>query len=108
MSHRTAAACYRELGAELKRLRQSAGLNEMDISRKLNWSPSKVSRIENGIRRFGILDVIDYLGLCGVYGNYGAEYHALCREAELNQGHWLRRHEPDLPDAARSLIYHEN
>ena len=82
MSNRTAGGCYRELGAELRKLRESAGLNEVEVSRKLNWSPSKVSRIENGFRRASIFDVIDYIGECGIYGKYGAKYHAMCREAE--------------------------
>jgi transcriptional regulator with XRE-family HTH domain len=108
MSDRTLTACYRELGAELKKLRESAGLNEIDVSRKLSWSPSKVSRMENGFRKIAILDLIDYIALCGIYGKHGADYHAMCREAELNQGHWLRMYENGLPDTTRSLIYHES
>jgi Domain of unknown function (DUF5753) len=31
----------------------------------------------------------------------------MCREAEPKPGHWIRRHDLGLPEATRSLIYHE-
>jgi transcriptional regulator with XRE-family HTH domain len=38
----------RRLGGELKRLREGAGLKLEDVARRLECSPSKISRLENG------------------------------------------------------------
>ncbi|HET6392272.1 MAG TPA: helix-turn-helix transcriptional regulator, partial [Blastococcus sp.] len=38
----------RRLGGELRRLRESAGLKLEDVARRLECSPSKISRLENG------------------------------------------------------------
>jgi transcriptional regulator with XRE-family HTH domain len=42
----------RRLARELRRLREAAGLHGKDVAARLDWSPSKVSRIETG--RIGI------------------------------------------------------
>jgi transcriptional regulator with XRE-family HTH domain len=107
MGDRLDTACYRELGAELRKRREAAGLTTVELARKLGWSVTRVSRSELGHLRLSVVDVITYLAFCGVYGNYGAELHAMCREAEPKPGHWLRRHEDGLPESAASLIYHE-
>ena len=38
----------RRLRHELRRLREEAGLTHAEVARRLEWSPSKVSRIETG------------------------------------------------------------
>ncbi|GII02274.1 helix-turn-helix domain-containing protein [Planobispora takensis] len=38
----------RRLAAELRRLREAAGLNGVQVAKELRWSTSKVSRLENG------------------------------------------------------------
>ncbi|WP_214327301.1 helix-turn-helix domain-containing protein [Nonomuraea sediminis] len=38
----------RKLAAELRRLREDAGLNGVQVSKALRWSTSKISRMENG------------------------------------------------------------
>jgi hypothetical protein len=108
MGDLTSTACYRELGAELRKIREAAGLTEAALSQDLGWSTTKISRSELGYVRLSQVDVIFYLAFCGVHGVHGAELQALCREAETKPGHWLRRHEPTLPDTTRSLIYHES
>ncbi len=40
----------RELGAELRKLRESTGLSGVDFAKVVGWSNSKVSRIEFGLR----------------------------------------------------------
>lgn len=43
----------RRLAAELRRLRESAGMTQEDVAGQLEWDPSKLSRIEN--RQVGII-----------------------------------------------------
>jgi transcriptional regulator with XRE-family HTH domain len=100
-------ACYRELGAELRKIREAAGLTEAELSDKLGWSTTRISRSEHGYVHLSEIDVIVYLAFCGVYGIYGSDQRAMCREAEPKPGHWVRRREAGLPNATRSLIYHE-
>jgi transcriptional regulator with XRE-family HTH domain len=107
MGDLTSTACYRELGAELRKIREAAGLTEAALSQELGWSTTKISRSERGYIRLSQVDVILYLAFCGIYGDHGAELQALCREAEPKPGHWIRRHEQGLPETTRSLIYHE-
>jgi transcriptional regulator with XRE-family HTH domain len=108
MGDLTTTACYRELGAELRKIREAAGLTEAELSGKLGWSTTRISRSERGYVQLSEIDVIVYLAFCGVYGIYGSVQRAMCREAEPKPGYWLRQHEEGLPDATRSLIYHES
>ena len=107
MSEKTTTGCYRELGAELRRVRKAAGMTEEELGDQLGWSGTKVSRSESGYVQLSEIDVILYLAFCGVYGTHGSEQRAMCREAEPKPGHWIRRHEFGLPEVTRSLIYHE-
>jgi transcriptional regulator with XRE-family HTH domain len=54
----------RQLGAELRRLRQRTGRTSVDVARELGWSDSKLSRIETA--RIGI-NGPDLDHLCQVY-----------------------------------------
>ncbi len=56
----------RRLGLELRRLRESAGLNLDASARHLECSPSKISRLENGLSVPKARDVRDLLDLYGV------------------------------------------
>lgn len=56
----------RRLGGELKRLRDEAGLKLEDVAKKLECSPSKVSRLENGKGIPRVRDVRDMLEAYGV------------------------------------------
>ncbi|MDD7941523.1 helix-turn-helix transcriptional regulator [Actinomycetospora lutea] len=56
----------RRLGGELKRLREGAGLKLEDVARKLECSPSKISRLENGKGVPRWRDVRDMLEVYGV------------------------------------------
>ncbi|MCO6006054.1 helix-turn-helix domain-containing protein [Actinoallomurus purpureus] len=57
----------RRLGAELRRLRETAGLTSYEASERLGWSSnSKTSRIENGRISVAWGDVSDMLDLYGV------------------------------------------
>lgn len=56
----------RRLGAELRRLREEAGLLIEDVARVLECSPSKISRLENGKGIPKTRDVRDILALFGI------------------------------------------
>jgi transcriptional regulator with XRE-family HTH domain len=56
----------RRLGIELRRLREAAGLTGEDVAGRLEWSATKVSRIETGRVRAHPGDVRDLLDLYGV------------------------------------------
>jgi transcriptional regulator with XRE-family HTH domain len=56
----------RRLGAELKRLRDRSGLKLEDVARRLECSPSKISRLENGKGIPKSRDVRDMLDVYGI------------------------------------------
>ncbi|MFI9010907.1 helix-turn-helix domain-containing protein [Actinosynnema sp. NPDC053489] len=57
----------RRLRSELRRLRDDAGLTQKDAAEQLDWSVSKVIRIENGTTNVGITDLRALLLLYGVH-----------------------------------------
>lgn len=56
----------RRLGGELKRLRDRSGLKLEDVARRLECSPSKISRLENGKGIPKSRDVRDMLDVYGI------------------------------------------
>jgi transcriptional regulator with XRE-family HTH domain len=71
----------RRLAAELRRLREHAGLTGEEVSQRLGWSGSKLSRIE--LHHIGVkqADLRKLLELYGVDDNYRDEVLALARES---------------------------
>jgi transcriptional regulator with XRE-family HTH domain len=57
------AALRRRLTAELRRLRRQAQLTQRQVADELDWSPSKVIRIEQGTVRIGVTDLQALLSL---------------------------------------------
>ena len=57
------AALRRRLTAELRRLRAEAKLTQRQVAESLDWSPSKVIRIEQGTVRIGVTDLQALLNL---------------------------------------------
>jgi transcriptional regulator with XRE-family HTH domain len=79
----------RRLGAELRRLREAAGLTGDQVVERIGWaSSSKVSRIENGRSRPDPADVAVLLELYGVTGRRRDQLVALARDA--GNSRWLR------------------
>jgi transcriptional regulator with XRE-family HTH domain len=72
----------RRLAAELRRLRERAGLTGEEVSQQLGWSGSKLSRIE--LHRIGVkqADLRKLLALYGVDESYRDELLALARESK--------------------------
>lgn len=80
----------RRLRLELRRLREEAGLTHSDVARRLEWSPSKVSRIETGQSRVQTGDVRDLLEIYGITDEGIRESLVqLAREAR-RRGWWTR------------------
>lgn len=92
----------RRLGAELRRLREAAGLQLADVAAELECSTSKVSRLETGKGIPKVRDVRDMLSLYGV--GPGTRFDRLvtwAREGQ-QQGWWaefsdLFQNDPTLP-----------
>lgn len=107
MAQDEALACRRELGAELRKRREAAGLTGLELAHQVGWSPSRVSRVESGHLGLSEVDLIHYLAFCGVYPRDHGELLAMCRQAERKLGYWLSPHGQGLEDSVRSLIFHE-
>jgi transcriptional regulator with XRE-family HTH domain len=108
MGRSNTTACYRELGAELKKRRESAGITAAQVADETGWDRSKISRIESGRVDISTVDVIFYLGACGIYRANAKDILELSRTAEHNQGYWLSPHGEWLEDSLASLIFHES
>jgi transcriptional regulator with XRE-family HTH domain len=92
----------RRLAAELRRLRERSDLTGEEVAERLNWSASKVSRIE--LYRTGIktADLSKLLELYGVSGTHRAELLALTREP--NRKGWWEAYSDALPEEYAAYI----
>jgi transcriptional regulator with XRE-family HTH domain len=80
----------RRLRHELRRLREEAGLTHSEVARRLEWSASKLSRIETGQSRVQTGDVRDLLDVYGVTDTAVCDAMVqLAREAR-RRGWWTR------------------
>jgi transcriptional regulator with XRE-family HTH domain len=92
----------RRLAAELRRLRELAGLTGEEVADRLSWSPSKVSRIE--LYRTGIktADLSKLLDLYAVAETHRGELLALAREPRRKG--WWEAYADALPEEYAALI----
>jgi transcriptional regulator with XRE-family HTH domain len=79
----------RRLGMELRRLREQAGVTIDGVAERLEFSASKVSRIETGQTGASAADVQSMLTLYGVGGAQADDLVQVAREAR-QRGWWLR------------------
>jgi transcriptional regulator with XRE-family HTH domain len=105
MVDRQSTAHGRELGAELRAIREAAGLSGSEFARRLGWSPSKISRIEHGRDPATEVDVAIFLGKLDAPSDIMDRMLELAREAD--EGSLLRLHGQKLPDELRTLIVNE-
>ena len=90
------------LAAELRRLRERAGLTGDDVAKRVKWSASKVSRIETAQTAPRESDIKKLLALYGVEGRDAQELLALAKEA-AGKG-WWETYSPTLPPEYSALI----
>jgi len=100
MVDRESTARARELGSELRKLRESTGRSAYEFADIVGWSQSKVSRIETGQRGITEIDVVRYAAYCKATPAEMEDLVRRCREAEI-PGYWV-------PGQLRSLIFHES
>ncbi|GLZ40119.1 helix-turn-helix transcriptional regulator [Actinokineospora sp. NBRC 105648] len=94
----------RELGTELRKVRESTGMTLNELARNVGWDPSKLSRIEHGKLPCTEIEAAILLGYCRVAGNRLDEVVALC-SGDVD-GTWLRQN-GGIPDQLRTLVMHE-
>jgi transcriptional regulator with XRE-family HTH domain len=106
MGNRYASAVYRELGEMLCQVRQRAGITETELARRLGWSLTTISRMENGRRPSTTTDVIQYVVMCGLNRLELQPYVEFTRIAERKQGYYLS--DERIDGSLQSLIFHES
>jgi len=92
----------RRLAAELRRLRERAGLTGDQVAHRVGWSASKLSRLENAHTAPGAAELRQLLALYDVEGRYADELLALAHEA-AGKG-WWEAFSPTLPPDYAALI----
>ncbi|SFB45743.1 Helix-turn-helix domain-containing protein [Amycolatopsis marina] len=102
MSKHESTARARELGAELRRIREKSGLTGYELGRLLGWSASKISRMESGKRGLPEVDVAIFLARCAAPRTELDRILHLARESD--EAYRLQGHGERLPDELRSLI----
>ena len=91
-----------ELGEELRKLRDTAGMSLHDAARKIDASASKLSRLETGRRHPPVEDVAALLAIYGITGGRRGELLDLARGAERRG--WWQRNRPDFTERQRTLV----
>jgi len=78
------------VGAELRRLRERAGLSGEQVATTLGWSQPKISRMEAGRTAYTVNDVANLLALYGVEGDVRMELLASTAQ-DTGEGAWIIR-----------------
>ncbi|TQM78185.1 helix-turn-helix protein [Saccharothrix saharensis] len=99
------SAQTRELGEELRRLRQRRGHSTADLARYLGYSEAWLSKIESGTRRASPWEIDVLLGFCDADLATRDRINRLVDEPVT--GHFLRPHPGRAPDELTVLAVHE-
>jgi len=79
----------RRLAAELRRLRVACDLTRDEVAKRLEWSPSKMTRLESGqFARVNPRDVRDLLDVYGVAGEAEREAYVRLAKESRQRGWW--------------------
>lgn len=105
MSELISTARRRELGAELRRLREQLGIKGQDMAARLEWTPTMVSRIETGKRVVTQFEVLKYTTVCGASAGTQAALLELAGEPD---DYRLKPHDGKMPDQLKALRFHES
>lgn len=86
----------RRLAAKLRNLRAEADVAPERVLEELNWSRSKLSRIENAVSGISVPDV---RALCGIYGVQAELTAGLCAMSKQSKGRgWWRAYDDALSE----------
>ncbi|WP_026316572.1 helix-turn-helix domain-containing protein [Actinokineospora enzanensis] len=97
----------RRLRAELRRLREAVGLTQKDVADRLEWSASKVLRVEGGNSNIGTTDLHALLHLYNVTD--GAKVAELVDEARASRKPaWWTKYKVYLDPQFYTFIGYEN
>ncbi|HEX3790434.1 MAG TPA: helix-turn-helix transcriptional regulator [Pseudonocardiaceae bacterium] len=98
----------RELGEKLRALRDATGLTSETAATRIGISPSKLSRLENGLRGPRLVDVKNLLGLYGV-GDEAEQARLLDLAQDFNANGWHSQLKSSrLTKDERLLVGYEN
>jgi transcriptional regulator with XRE-family HTH domain len=97
---------HRRLAAELRRLREGAGLTQEDVSERTGKDRSTLYRVENAQQRPQRSTLIQLLDLYGASQDQRAELLALLRE--VGQKGWMQPYRSDLPEIYSDYISFES
>src|SRR5690348_16259669 len=92
----------RQLGAELRRLRERTHRTVAEVASDLGWSPSKLSRIETATIGVNGADLERLLAGYGVTGRDRTRLLAL--RGQARQRSWWEAYGDALPDAYETFI----
>ncbi len=95
----------RQLGAELRRLREAAEKQQQEVARVLECDVSQVSRVESGDRSFKVREIEALLDLYKVPAAERAQITGLAKIARQRQPR--RMYSDAMPGAFRRLSDHE-
>ena len=90
----------------LRRVREKAGLSSTELSRRIDWPISKLSRMEHGWRPCTTIDVILYCVICGFSMTQARPYLELVKRAERKQGFYLSDNR--IGGSLQTLVFHES
>ncbi|PRY38264.1 helix-turn-helix domain-containing protein [Umezawaea tangerina] len=102
---RPSTAHTRELGDEVREVRERSGLSLTKLAEGLGWSPGKLSKLEHGRRGGDVVDLIRLVGYC--QGDQASLDRILSIAREGETGYIIRPHLDGVPDALRALISSE-
>jgi transcriptional regulator with XRE-family HTH domain len=105
-SHTVPTVRLRRLAAQLRQLREAAGLTQEDVAERTGKDRSTLYRLENAQQRPQRATLIQLMDLYGVEPDKRAELLAVLRQAgELG---WVRGHRSHLPEAYSDYISFES
>ena len=95
----------RRLRIELRRLRDESGLTIESVARQLDWSPSKVSRLETGQRGVHPSDVRLLSEVYAITGDRRDELIEMARQSRRRS--WWHEYREEFPDWLEKYLDYE-
>lgn len=92
MESKQPSRAHRQLMSELKRVREDANLSGQRLGELLNWSQSKVSKIENGRTRPSMNDIEAWAGACSLSEEDTANLLDIAEGVVSESRPWTARH----------------